>query len=153
MVTGSCYKASNLIRDNILVSYLDPDSHSCGWITSRCGDVIHPQLWESGSGYGTNITSGPIRERLRSRPLLSGLKSLKIMMGSCKTVTELCGSNPTLHTAYTELLQLQAKCIYTHITSLPILLMLIELGTLHTNVYTELCGPGYQVTYLSTSNC
>ena len=32
-----------------------PDSHSCGWITSplRSGDVIHSQLWESGSGYET----------------------------------------------------------------------------------------------------
>ena len=38
-----------------VVSYPDPDSHSCGWITSplRSGDVIHPQLWESGSGYET----------------------------------------------------------------------------------------------------
>ena len=31
-----------------VVSYPDPYSHSCGWITSppRSGDVIHPQLWE-----------------------------------------------------------------------------------------------------------
>ncbi|KAL5496828.1 hypothetical protein EMCRGX_G013191 [Ephydatia muelleri] len=40
-----------------LVSYPDPVSHSCGWITSplrgKSGDVIHPQLWESGSGYET----------------------------------------------------------------------------------------------------
>ena len=27
-----------------VVSYPDPDSHSCGWITSRSGDVIHPLL-------------------------------------------------------------------------------------------------------------
>ena len=38
---------------DLVVSYPDPDSHSCGWITSRSGDVIHPQLWESGSGYET----------------------------------------------------------------------------------------------------
>ena len=38
-----------------VVSYPDPDSHSCGWLhhRSRSGDVIHPQLWESGSGYET----------------------------------------------------------------------------------------------------
>ena len=44
----------------LLVSYPDPDSRSCGWITSpqrgkRCGDVIHPQLRESGSGYETRM--------------------------------------------------------------------------------------------------
>ena len=35
----------------------DPDSHSCGWITSplRSGDVIHPQLWELGSGHATTV--------------------------------------------------------------------------------------------------
>ena len=51
-----------ICHDIALVSYPDPDSHSCGWITSplrgplsRSGDVIHPQLWESGSGYETNI--------------------------------------------------------------------------------------------------
>ena len=47
---------------SFLVSYPDPDSHSCGWITSplrvpRSGDVIHPQLWESGSGYETTSLS------------------------------------------------------------------------------------------------
>ena len=43
-----------------VVSYPDPDSHSCGWITSplRGGDVIHPQLWESGSGYETRLDDG-----------------------------------------------------------------------------------------------
>eukprot|EP00731_Ephydatia_muelleri_P008529 Em0004g867a len=45
-----------------VVSYPDPDSHSCGWITSplfpRSGDVIHPQLWETGSGYETNGGGG-----------------------------------------------------------------------------------------------
>ena len=41
-----------------VVSYPDPDSHSCGWITSRSGDVIHPQLWESGSGYETRGGGG-----------------------------------------------------------------------------------------------
>ena len=35
---------------NYVVSYPDPYSHSCGWITSPLrgkdsGDVIHPQLW------------------------------------------------------------------------------------------------------------
>ena len=42
--------------DESIVSYPDPQSHSCGWITSplRSGDVIHPQLWDSGSGYETN---------------------------------------------------------------------------------------------------
>ena len=48
-------------EEGAVVSYPDPDSHSCGWITSplratlfpRSGDVIHPQLWESGSGYET----------------------------------------------------------------------------------------------------
>ena len=35
----------------LLVSCPDPDSlHHL----SRSGDVIHPQLWESGSGYETN---------------------------------------------------------------------------------------------------
>eukprot|EP00731_Ephydatia_muelleri_P032604 Em0024g148a len=37
----------------------NPDSHSCGWIT-RSGDVIHPQLWESGSGYETTSTTSPV---------------------------------------------------------------------------------------------
>ena len=50
-----------------VVSYPDPDSHSCGWITSRSGDVIHPQLWESGSGYetrgGGGGGGGPVRFR------------------------------------------------------------------------------------------
>ena len=32
----------------VLVLYPDPDSHSCGWITSPL-----PKLWESGSGYET----------------------------------------------------------------------------------------------------
>ena len=41
-----------------IVSYPDPDSHSCGWITSPLRDVIHPQLWESGSGYETMECSG-----------------------------------------------------------------------------------------------
>ena len=47
-----------------VVLYPDPDSHSCGWITSplrgkmRSGDVIHPQLWESGSGYDTGGGEG-----------------------------------------------------------------------------------------------
>ena len=39
-----------------VVSYPDPDSHSSGWITSpllsRSGDVIHPQLCESGTRGG-----------------------------------------------------------------------------------------------------
>ena len=43
-----------------LVSYPDPYSNSCGWITSpllpRSGDVIHPQLLEEGSGYETTIS-------------------------------------------------------------------------------------------------
>ena len=56
-----------------VVSYPDPDSHSCGWITSppRSGDVIHPQLWESGSGYETRGEGGGRRgvggERTRKR--------------------------------------------------------------------------------------
>ena len=41
----------------ILISVPDPDSHSCGWITSppRSGDVIHLQLWESESGTETSL--------------------------------------------------------------------------------------------------
>ena len=40
-----------------VVSYSDPDSHSCEWITSplRGGAVIHPKLWGSGSGYETRF--------------------------------------------------------------------------------------------------
>ena len=42
-----------------VVSYPDPDSHSCGCTSPlRGGDVIHPLLWESGSGYETRFDDG-----------------------------------------------------------------------------------------------
>ena len=28
-----------------VVSYPDPDSHSCGWITSRSGDAVGIRVW------------------------------------------------------------------------------------------------------------
>ena len=51
-----------------LVLYPDPDSRSCGWITSplrgkSSGDVIHPQLRESGSGYETKVGPRPTRSK------------------------------------------------------------------------------------------
>ena len=45
---------SDVIHPQLWESGSDPDSHSCGWITSPLSDGIHPQLWESGSGYETN---------------------------------------------------------------------------------------------------
>ena len=46
-----------------LVSYPDPDSHSCGWSPLLGDDVIHPQLWESGSVYKTITSSITISDR------------------------------------------------------------------------------------------
>ena len=38
-----CIMQDNTVQDNMTAPLADP--------LSRSGDVIHPQLWESGSGY------------------------------------------------------------------------------------------------------
>ena len=48
-------KVSISFRWVSIVSYPDPCFHSSG--KSRSDDVIHPQLWESGSGYETRVSS------------------------------------------------------------------------------------------------
>ena len=68
------------LTDYIVVSYPDPCFHSSGSITSPLRDVIHPQLWESGSGYETRIVAclsffmHGIRVRLYCTTMMHGVE-------------------------------------------------------------------------------